>query len=136
MTKACLNTGLAVRVNLEKGTEPSRDHTLASQVLTWKSNWEVLRSSTVGRDHYPIGIETESIRGRNKGGGRWICEGANGYVQNICWGKLRAISVNQTVIELNNEICQIIIEAANATIPRSKVNKRAFKNGFEKKQNP
>lgn len=120
MTKACLNTGLAVRVNLAKGTEPTRDHTLASQVLPWKSNWEVLRSSTVGRDHHPIGLETGRVRGRNKGGGRWKCEGADGYVQNICWGKLRAISVNQRVIELNNGICQIITEAANAPIPRSK----------------
>lgn len=120
---------------MAKSHEPSRDHTLASQVLTWKSNWGVFRSSTVGRDHYPIGIETESIRGRNKGGGRWKWEGANGYVQNICWGKLRAISLNQTVVELNNEICQIITEAANATIPRSKVNKKLLKMVLRKRKN-
>ena len=50
----CLNDGYGTRINVRNNTESVIDLTLVSETVTGNCNWEIIRDTTIGSDHYPI----------------------------------------------------------------------------------
>lgn len=117
----CLNNGTGTRVNTRTGTESAIDLTLVSDSLAGVSSWEVIRGTTIGSDHYPISIEIgRSLEGNEtEVPQKWSFSSAD-------WMKFRRVSdqemekvyISEDVEELNESICQAILEAAKQSMQK------------------
>ena len=117
----CLNNGTGTRYNIRTGTESAIDITLVSDSLASVSSWDVIRGTTVGSDHYPIRIEIGRSLEENETEvpQKWSFSSAD-------WEKFRRVSdqemekvyVSEDVEELNESVCQAILEAAKQSMQK------------------
>lgn len=119
----CLNDGSGTRYDMARGSESAIDLTLATATLAEKCEWEVLKDSTVGSDHFPIRIQIgiEVAVERETLAEKWVLQKAE-------WEKFREVSddmladidISTDVETLSLNITAGILSAAVSTIPRTK----------------
>uniref|UniRef100_A0A8C2HUK7 Uncharacterized protein n=1 Tax=Cyprinus carpio TaxID=7962 RepID=A0A8C2HUK7_CYPCA len=125
----CLNDGRGTRINVRTGTESAIDLTLVSNSLAGVCLWDVNREMTIGSDHYPIVVEVNlSIEEGNTGGvDKWFFENADWEsFRYISEQEMEKIDIEESVVNVNNSICNAILLAASQTIPK--------KGGIKKKK--
>ena len=123
----CLNDGTYTRVDVARGSESAIDITIASQALAGRCNWEVLKESTVGSDHYPVVVqlEIELVREQGVRKGRWVLEKAEWETfAEISESGLLGIRDSAGVDCMCQAVTSSIISAAELTIPKSKHGRR------------
>lgn len=120
----CLNDGSGTRYNSRNNTESVLDLTLVSSGVACNATWDVKRDFPMGSDHFPVvtrvGIE--------------VAEAEESYISRWKIGRANWELFQRTVEELcvewtdkdcsdvevfNNKLVSIIIQAAEASIPKS-----------------
>ena len=120
----CLNDGRGTRFNVRTNTESVLDLTLASSAVAVAATWEVDRDCPMGSDHFPIvtrvGIEIPEAEEAHCA--RWKFGRANwGMFQSFIRVLGNSLNVDGfTDVEVfNDEVVSAIIQAAEASIPKS-----------------
>lgn len=84
----CLNDGYGTRINVKNNSESAIDLTLVSETMAGNCNWESIRDTTKGSDHYPIKIEVgvtlEEIENNRLDGWAFCRENLSRYVIEKC----------------------------------------------------
>uniref|UniRef100_A0A3P9LEU6 Reverse transcriptase domain-containing protein n=1 Tax=Oryzias latipes TaxID=8090 RepID=A0A3P9LEU6_ORYLA len=118
----CLNDGRGTRIDVRTGNMSALDLTFVSNVLAGGSEWNI-HNSTMGSDHYPVFYRVGGDREPPSNGkeGRWLFHKAKwDEFTFMCEEECSNISMESTAEEMEKKIRNLIISAAQKTIPRSK----------------
>lgn len=117
-----LNTGEQTHLTMANGSLSAIDITICSSTIAADLQWSVL-DDTYGSDHFPLMTSMERFLNKEYRTPKWILEKAN-------WKKFTEITNidipdTGSIDELNEQITNIIVQAAERTIPKttSKVTK-------------
>lgn len=120
----CVNDGRGTRYNSAKDKESAIDLTLVSAGIAGITTWEVLTKSTVGSDHYPIGIKVgvEINQEEDLNLPKWKLDKADwDTFQAKIMGRVEPL-LREDVVDgdaFSKKLVAAIIQSAKETIPMS-----------------
>lgn len=119
----CLNDGTGTRIDVHTGKTSALDLTLVTRNLAGICEWEVVKDTTVGSDHFMIlcqvGLQRRVAQGAVTG--RGIFSRADWEMfRHICEEEMDKIDLGEEIETIDRKIRTSLIEAAIKTIPRSK----------------
>lgn len=119
----CLNDGRATRFDLHNHSNSVIDLTLVSSDLAGKSYWNVLQSTSLGSDHYPIfcDIGAEMVTEQQGYRHRWNFNKADWKMFSaLCDQRLEDWTMSENVDDCNKELCHILYKSAEESVPVKK----------------